>query len=487
MKDYIKVVFLWGMLIGLGAMASCQDDMLVNRQQSGNAIVFTTDADSFVSSRSSSVASSVSERHFLGLVGKDSLYITLTEEENTTPIFPVSGFDVHSRAMYGDFMNFYLNAYLDDGSEFMKNQKVINQGGDWSYAPIKYWPQNQSVHFFGYASNKSGALVIPPVCQINGDTYTGTFSYVLPQHGSDNKDAENQPDLVFSIVPNQSKQTVHLLFYHALSAIQFKVEELPEDVNLENTDWNISLANVSTSGDCTYTGGPTLSYQWTNTNTSGTYTQQYSFKSLKNGISAAQTFMMIPQTLEKATLKIAFTYAGNNYTFEKALDSFNSGQWEANKKYTYVISISEAVEVDITDAVNENVKSNVVIKNTGLSDAYIRATIVGYWENADGNVVDWWDSADTNDGTFAYAANRNDYWIQQGDFYYYKYPIKVGATPTVPLFESYTLTKTDAPAGATLKLNIVVQAVKYESNQESLKNAWKDAPSDISIEFENKQ
>ena len=130
MKDYIKVVFLWGMLIGLGAMASCQDDMLVNRQQSGNAIVFTTDADSLVSSRSSSVASSVSERHFLGLVGKDSLYITLTEEENTTPIFPVSGSDVHSRAMYGDFMNFYLNAYLDDGSEFMKNQKVINQGGD---------------------------------------------------------------------------------------------------------------------------------------------------------------------------------------------------------------------------------------------------------------------------------------------------------------------------------------------------------------------
>ena len=481
MKDYIKDVFLWGMLIGLGSMVSCQDDMLVNRQQSGNAIVFTTDADSLVSSRASSVASSVSERHFLGLVGKDSLYITLTEEENMTPVFPVSGSDVHSRAMYGDFTNFYLNAYLDDDSEFMINQEVSKSGNNWNYTPVKYWPQNQSVNFFGYASSVADIKVVP---EIDKDTYTCTFDYTLPQAADDKKDAEGQPDLVFSILTDQSKQSVngkvHLPFYHALSAIQFSVGTLPEDITFEDdTAWDISLASVSTSGDCTYTKGTPLNYQWKNTNTSGTYTQRYSFKSLKEGISASQTFMMIPQTLEKATLKIAFTYAGNNYAFEKALDSFNSGQWDANKKYIYKISISEAVEVDITDKVNGNVKSDVVIRNTGLSDAYIRATIVGYWENAEGNVVDWWDSTQETDGKFEKDADWDDYWIQnqKDGFYYYKYPIKVGDTPGKPLFKTYTLERKDAPAGATLKLNIVVQAVKYESDQESLKEAWPDAPS----------
>ncbi len=474
--------------ICLWIVASCQDDMLVSQQPMGDAIVFTTVADSLVSSRASSVASTPSERHFLGLIGKDSLYITLKEEENIAPAFPEFDARGHSRFMYGDFAEFYLNAYLEDGSEFMKNQKVTKLEDDWYYTPIKYWPQNQSVHFWGYASNISTDLIAPD-CQISNDTYKGTFSYELPQAATDKKDAERQPDLVFSIVPNQRKQTingkVHLPFYHALSAIQFKVGTLPEDVVFTNTTWDISLANVSTFGYCTYTGGPAISYTWTNTNTEGTYTQQYAFSSLQNGISNDQTFMMIPQALDEATLKIAFTYAGNEYTFEKALRTFGY-QWDANKKYTYVISISEAVEVDITDTVNDNVKSNVVIRNTGLSDAYIRAAIVGYWENEAGNVVDWWDSADTNDGGFAYAANWNDYWIQQGDFYYYKYPIKVGATPTVPLFESYTLTRSDAPAGSTLKLNIVVQAVKYEAEQTSLTSAWDgNMPADfISNTFE---
>ena len=78
--------------------------------------------------------------------------------------------------------------------------------------------------------------------------------------------------------------------------------------------------------------------------------------------------------------------------------------------------------------------------------------------------------------------NWDNYWIQEGDFYYYKYPVKVGNTPSVPLFKTYTLKKTDAPAGATLKLNIVVQAVRYEDDKKSLTDAWGE---NMSAELKN--
>ena len=141
------------------------------------------------------------------------------------------------------------------------------------------------------------------------------------------------------------------------------------------------------------------------------------------------------------------------------------------------------VEVEIEDRCTDTVKDQLVMRNTGLSDAYFRATIVGYWENAEGNVVGWWNAENETTGTFTNLANSN-YWLKGTDgYYYYKYPVKVGATPTEPLFDKYVLKQSDGN-GSVLKLSVLVQAVKYETEQTSLKAAWVNAPSGISNTFE---
>ena len=470
---------------------ACQDEMQEGRQfTADDEISFTLLSDTAWNSRSiiSQSSAIVSQRQFLGLMGNDSLFITLTEEVNDVPVFRTDSTGNSSRNIYSaaGFTQFYLNAFVENGSEFMKNQLVKKSGSNWTYSPIKYWPQEQAVHFFGYASNMVDKQ-ISPACSMANGIYSGTFDYTLPT-ANGLTDAEMQPDLVYSIVPNQNKQAVGgkvaLPFYHALSAVSFKLSGTPKDITPPET-WKIGFKGITTSGTCTYAyqAGSPISFSWSQTNTDGIYTQTYRKINDQLQCNEQNTFALIPQTLDDVLLQVSFTYAGMDYHLETPISGFNDGKWGANKKYIYTISISETVEVEIEDRCTDTVKDQLVMRNTGLSDAYFRATIVGYWENSDGNVVGWWNAENETVGTFTNLADAN-YWLKGEDgYYYYKYPVKVGATPTRPLFDKYELKQSDGN-GSVLKLSVLVQAVKYEEEQTSLKAAWGDVSTGISKTFE---
>ncbi len=132
------------------------------------------------------------------------------------------------------------------------------------------------------------------------------------------------------------------------------------------------------------------------------------------------------------------------------------------------------VGVDITDEVENGVKSNVVIKNTGSTDAYIRARIVGNWVDANGTVVQAWDP--TGDGTFANLPGAG--WKLYNGYYYYTDPVEPNGElkGENALFTSYTVTKT--VEDAHLVLDIMVQAIQSEAGAAQV--AWGVDPSDPS-------
>ena len=285
------------------------------------------------------------------------------------------------------------------------------------------------------------------------------------------------------MTPNQTKANnpVELMFYHALSAIQFKVGTLPEDINLETL--TVGLQDVKDRGKCVMTpdnGG--VHFEWENTAAQEeTYSQAYtsSGNAFENGevISAdATTFMMVPQTFEENdSLVISFRLEEKNYRFSYPLNKLHA-DWQANKKYTYTLSITEYVEVDVEDSVsgeNNTLKDQVTIQNTGLADVYIRAVIVGYWMR-DNNVVAGW-KIDDDEGRFVGLPGNG--WTKGADgFYYHQAKVKAGDF-TSPLFTSYELSGNPPVAGSSLKLNIVVQAVK--STEVNKEGVWQDTISSI--------
>jgi len=475
---------MWALApIGMLAAFSCQDDLVAERQPvaSGDEIAFSVASDSTWAAMSRSEKKM--NRHFITMIGKDSVFLQVVEEKNTDMPFATQDDESRSASFTTENLkSFSLHAYYNNKEQFMMNQVVNKSGDNWTYSPVKYWPNNPGdvISFYGYARyNDKGTFTAP---DIDEEYQKGSFSYTLPAAETDaeKNDAINQPDLIFAITPDQKKPTVtdkvELVFHHALSAILFKMGNLPEGVMI--TD--VSLKNVSTSGECIYQLGENdMKFAWELEEDKADYTQ--TFNVTKTGTEeqliseGEKLFMMLPQNLTEndVLLEISIKVDKKVHVLQTRLDLEDFPKaWAADTKYTYIISTNGLVDVEIEDECTPTIKSDVKIQNTGLSDAYIRATIVGYWVNEAGIIVSPWSFDDKTKGTIDWETEKepyywqavsgatkwSDYWKKGEDgFYYYKYLV----SPTqyvYPLFDTYTL-KEDAPfSGAELIVNVVVQA-----------------------------
>ena len=112
----------------------------------------------------------------------------------------------------------------------------------------------------------------------------------------------------------------------------------------------------------------------------------------------------------------------------------------------------------VVETFANNTKSDVKIKNTDNTDAWIRATVVANWVVGSGVsakvVAPWTDDIQTyNTGT------DSNTWTKGNDGYYYYNSIVAGRATTGNLFDSYA--PGTAPVdGAHLEMTIVCQAVQ---------------------------
>lgn len=372
--------------------------------------------------------------------------------------------------------------------------------GDGIISTGRFWP-NDGTHlsFYSYAGNKPYAFSAgkPEIYQSGTDTRSIKFSYKMPAPaGADAgnySDAENQPDIVFSISKDNAKDAsaVPLHFQHALSAITFKTGSLPMLTKVKH----IALEGCYTEGKCEarWVSNEDASFTWTDRAGSEDYWQ--TFGDTYTGTPAQiggneKTFLIIPQELgtQEINLKITFqigTFSNpskplenewHTYVMEKELSKIID-KFEPEKRYYFTIGIPEEVDVDVTDDVNKVgdtwVKNNVKITNTGIAEGYIRASIVGYWlrTNSDltEDIVASWSIYDATVGTVNWGANWSTYWVKGTDEFYYCKPtvLRYNDTP-VPLFESYTLTSAPPIADAFLEICIVAQIV----HKDYLNEAW---------------
>ena len=93
------------------------------------------------------------------------------------------------------------------------------------------------------------------------------------------------------------------------------------------------------------------------------------------------------------------------------------------------------VTVQVNETFNGTTKSNVSIKNTGDTEAYIRAAIVVTWQNAAGEVY----GVPVESGDYTLTLSTTDGWdIETTDgYYYYTSPVAPG-TNTGILIDSCT-------------------------------------------------
>lgn len=270
---------------------------------------------------------------------------------------------------------------------FMNNQQVTYVGSAWTYAPVKYWPNEATdyVSFFAYAPYREGFSV-----PTSGDP---VISFAV------GTDVTNHIDLVAaenSHIDCQ-KQTVNdvikFTFKHALSRVGFKVEAVMDEVNdqgngatpdTDNQDnpiadkTTISVQEVELIGDFYTTGKLNLNGAvWTpdEAGKTGSYTlKAEDFTTIANAVTIApqvlnkdtEYMMLIPTKTIAVKVRVKYTVTTvddklsggasvveNNITSDEFPFTFDQG-----KAYTFVLHLGltsvklDAVVVDWDEEVD---------------------------------------------------------------------------------------------------------------------------------------
>lgn len=140
--------------------------------------------------------------------------------------------------------------------------------------------------------------------------------------------------------------------------------------------------------------------------------------------------------------------------------------WTNSDAITNTFSPSH-VTCKIEETFENDVKSNVSVKNTSDIEAYIRATYVVTWKDAGGNIA----PQQPGEGDYTIALNATDWFKGSDGYYYHKAPVAAGANTKV-LINTCSPVAGKAPEGYTLNVEILASAIQSVPSK-VVEEAWK--------------
>lgn len=241
----------------------------------------------------------------------------------------------------GNFYDaFHVLAYWKkDGQlvqeQFYMDENVSDNGSNrWSSTDTYYWPgDGHSLQFYAWAP--VDAFIATP----QAPTET-TLEYTVPS------DVSGQNDLVVTTTEElngNSNIVVPLTFRHICTAVRFETGSQMQ----AGTISSVTLKGIKKTG--TY---DMATYTWALTEATDDFTQKLNHATTgtetagSEVTSAAQTFMMLPQTLsDGATVEVVFV-DGTTGT-ERTLSASIAGmEWPQGTTVTYKISITPEYELE---------------------------------------------------------------------------------------------------------------------------------------------
>lgn len=242
----------------------------------------------------------------------------------------------------GNFYDeFHVLAYWKKGGplveeQFYMDEIVTSNGSDiWTSDKIYYWPgDGNTLQFYALAPVDDNIQMptTPESAQLS--------RYTVP------KDVANQQDILVATTaefPGNSNQAVPLTFKHICTAVRFETGSQMQAGTISSVTLK-GIKNVGTYDMATDT--------WALTEATDVFTQE--LKHATTGTetagsevtSAAQTFMMLPQTLsDGATVEVVFV-DGTTGT-ERTLSASIAGmEWPQGTTVTYRISITPEYELE---------------------------------------------------------------------------------------------------------------------------------------------
>lgn len=125
------------------------------------------------------------------------------------------------------------------------------------------------------------------------------------------------------------------------------------------------------------------------------------------------------------------------------------------------------VSCEVSENFTNNKKDNVQVRNTGTIDAYIRATYVVNWVDAQGNIA----AAVPEGYSYSLTENSDSKWTKGSDgYFYYTSPVAPGDSTQGSLLTCTVVTSPESPE-YTLSVEILAEAIQSVP-EDAVKAAW---------------
>ncbi|MGN1230007.1 MAG: fimbrillin family protein [Prevotella sp.] len=254
------------------------------------------------------------------------------------------------------------------------NVKMLKSSG---WITDKYWPGNQKkLTFFAYAPHSDNYTSV----SVSNTTVGPTLSYTVPDNVSDQKDllvTKHSDTHPTQDIAGDKNQVVNMAFYHALTAVQFKIGGTMAPCTIKT----ITVSGVNSKGTYNFSNDT-----WTSQSTTATYTISPDYE--VNSTTKNTTFttsennmlmLLMPQTLP-SDAKITITI---NDGQERTLTlPINDQVWQAGHSVTYTLSTAseaDTYQISVTDAALNETGGNATCTVTSYRQTYYGTQIPVGW------------------------------------------------------------------------------------------------------------
>lgn len=392
MKKSIVTVFGITLSALAAVVTSCtNDEVIASAERHGGKVGFgfsveQMEGDGAVNTRAAAIVSQVMEGS-----GDSPVYLTTATTGYVNSRISGSsaatkGVSIENAESFYDNFGLFIYEY-DASSDWSSaastatlakdNQKMLKSSG---WITDKYWPGNQKkLTFFGYAPHSTEYTSVSVSNTTGG---APTLSYTVPTTVSDQKDllvTKHTEERPTKDIAGDKNQVVNMAFYHALTAVQFKIGGKMAPCTIKK----ITVEGVNSKGTYNFSDA-----SWTGQSTPATYTISPNYvvsSSTKNTTFTTSEnnmlMLLMPQTLpDGAKITITINDGG---TSDRTLTLPINGQvWQAGHSVTYSLSTAsedDTYQISVTDATLNEKGGSATCSVTSYRQTYYGTQIPVGW------------------------------------------------------------------------------------------------------------
>lgn len=354
--------------------------------------------------------------------------------------------------------------------------------GLWATCESYHWPSDagDALNFWAWAldgeddsTTGSGGASSASVSNVTADDVSLSFHYAMAQPGDDGMDALRQRELLVGCRPGATRENsrdgVGLALQHALSAVKINVGRANAGCLR-----SITFDNIFSDAECRVMAE---GIEWTGHSGRTSFRQDFNtaihgnlgdggYQDISTSEQAEKDgtiFMTIPQDLDGASIRVDYQLAGKDTS--EVFSTSLPGRWEAGRTYTYTLSILGGLSVGIDGRMDALTASALGFTNDGECPCYLRATLVGTWDDDAGQIVS---PVRGQSNSVVRDPRWDEFWFFDPDshIYYYRYPLRGGESVRVALLDEFNAV--DGPEGCHLNMTVMVQAIRHDPDMSSV-------------------